>query len=68
MKTHCVRGHAFDEANTRVTGRQRVCRACQREDSAARYARDYRSLRRSTTLEGFRLHLADCVESAEGEP
>lgn len=28
-KTHCIRGHAFDEANTRVTpdGR-RQCRAC----------------------------------------
>lgn len=31
-KTHCVRGHAFDEANTRIDRRgYRQCRACGRE-------------------------------------
>ena len=45
MKTHCGRGHPFDEANTYVTPRGvRHCRACHREDSAARYERDYRAL------------------------
>jgi hypothetical protein len=43
-KSHCVRGHPFTPENTRVTARQRICRACQREDSAARYAEWYRAL------------------------
>lgn len=30
-KTHCIRGHAFDEANTyQYTPTHRMCRACQR--------------------------------------
>ena len=30
-KTHCVRGHSYDEANTYISARgSRVCRACQR--------------------------------------
>lgn len=29
-KTHCPRGHDFTEANTRVVGGQRKCRACVR--------------------------------------
>lgn len=29
-KTHCVRGHAFDEANTLVSKKGRECRACRR--------------------------------------
>jgi hypothetical protein len=29
--THCPRGHAYDEANTRVHKGKRYCRACQRE-------------------------------------
>ena len=28
-KTHCKRGHEFSEANTRIEGRQRKCRACR---------------------------------------
>jgi len=28
--THCKRGHPFDDANTRITGKGRVCRACAR--------------------------------------
>lgn len=45
-KSHCVRGHPLDAATTatRADGRGRVCRACQREDSAARYATWYRAL------------------------
>jgi hypothetical protein len=30
-KTHCARGHRFDEGNTRRTKRGRVCRTCERE-------------------------------------
>ena len=30
-KTHCPQGHPYDEENTRVHGRSRYCRACQRE-------------------------------------
>lgn len=30
-KSHCVRGHPYDEANTRVAYGRRYCRACQRE-------------------------------------
>lgn len=31
-KTHCSRGHAFDEANTHIaTDGHRTCRACKRE-------------------------------------
>lgn len=33
-KTHCVRGHAFDEANTLHLRGQRRCRACAREQAA----------------------------------
>jgi hypothetical protein len=29
-KTHCSKGHAYDEANTRRAGRARQCRACDR--------------------------------------
>lgn len=30
-KTHCIHGHAYDEANTRITSKgQRQCRACRR--------------------------------------
>jgi hypothetical protein len=29
-KTHCVRGHLFDEANTYRRGSRRQCRACNR--------------------------------------
>lgn len=28
-KTHCKRGHLFDEINTQQTATQRVCRACR---------------------------------------
>jgi HNH endonuclease len=30
-KTHCLRGHPFDEANTRLYRGGRVCRACERD-------------------------------------
>ena len=39
-KTCCPRGHAYDEANTRVYRGQRHCRACHREKQAERRARE----------------------------
>jgi len=35
-KTHCIRGHAFDEENTRWRPLGRNCRTCQRQYDAAR--------------------------------
>lgn len=35
-KTHCVHGHAFDEANTHLRPDGRQCRACRRERERAR--------------------------------
>jgi hypothetical protein len=37
--THCRRGHEFSKENTRMNGNKRVCRACQRENSANYKAR-----------------------------
>lgn len=38
-KTHCKRGHAFDEANTYSTKRGRVCRECAKADARRWLAR-----------------------------
>jgi hypothetical protein len=39
-KTHCIRGHAFDETNTHRSSKgERVCRACSRIRTAAYKAR-----------------------------
>lgn len=39
-KTHCQRGHAFDEANTiRTPDNRRRCRECKRQADVARYRR-----------------------------
>lgn len=38
-KTHCVRGHPFDESNTIRIGRHRGCLACKRLAGAARSGR-----------------------------
>lgn len=39
-KTHCVRGHAFDDANTRIDQYgHRTCRTCRRLDAAAKRAK-----------------------------
>ena len=44
MKTHCVRGHPFDQENTYTAPNgRRSCRACHRESSATRYDRWYRA-------------------------
>jgi hypothetical protein len=38
--THCLRGHPFDERNTRITRRgERCCRACDRQLARERRAR-----------------------------
>jgi len=37
-RTHCLRGHPFDAANTRVHDGKRYCRTCQRDRARARYA------------------------------
>jgi hypothetical protein len=34
QKTHCPRGHPYDEVNTRRTGGRRFCRACRRAHEA----------------------------------
>lgn len=36
-KTHCKRGHAFTEINTRIYNGLRVCRECKRLESNERY-------------------------------
>jgi hypothetical protein len=38
-QTHCKYGHPFDEANTVVTKRQRICRTCHRRNGRAGAAR-----------------------------
>lgn len=39
VKTHCPRGHAYDEVNTLVDRRgSRGCRECRNADARARYA------------------------------
>lgn len=40
-KTHCARGHEYDEVNTSFTGGQRACRACRREDTRRWRARRF---------------------------
>lgn len=37
MVTHCPRGHAYDETNTKVYRGGRYCRACDRERHRERY-------------------------------
>lgn len=47
-KTHCVNGHAFDEANTRIGGGgSRVCRKCVRARSRKYEAKTYIPERRA---------------------
>jgi hypothetical protein len=38
-ETHCPRGHSYDAENTRWTGSNRHCRACEREGSRRRRLR-----------------------------
>lgn len=37
-KTHCPKGHEYNEINTRWHGTNRHCRACQREYNKERYS------------------------------
>lgn len=58
MKTHCIHGHPFDEANTRWRGTKRCCRECprigrRRRAAAQREARDAEFLRRFITGADF---------------
>lgn len=39
-KTHCPKGHPYDEANTYYFGRNRQCRACRREFGRRRRSRE----------------------------
>jgi hypothetical protein len=39
-KTHCPKGHAYDEENTRWSQGKRSCRTCNSEQSAARHLRN----------------------------
>lgn len=36
-KTHCPKGHPYNEANTIRSGNHRACRTCNREDALARW-------------------------------
>jgi hypothetical protein len=37
LKTECIRGHPFNEANTRIRNNgARICRECEREDNGKR--------------------------------
>jgi len=40
LKTHCLRGHIFDEANTYMDSGARKCRACHRARVLAQYHKD----------------------------
>lgn len=56
-KTHCPQGHAYDEANTRVSRGKRECMACKREkarryyashrEQALKRARDYYAIKKA---------------------
>jgi hypothetical protein len=35
LKTHCPKGHPYDEANTYVDKGKRICRICKRESRKA---------------------------------
>lgn len=39
LKTHCPRGHAYDEANTAVYDNKRVCKTCRNERALVAYHR-----------------------------
>lgn len=46
-KTHCKRGHPFDEANTRVWRNSRICKQCRRN-----YDREFKQRKRDAALKG----------------
>jgi hypothetical protein len=49
-KTHCIRGHAFDEANTIAKGGGRQCRTCRDARNAQRYNGSHTRLSLKETL------------------
>lgn len=42
--THCPRGHAYDDANTRLYKGMKFCRACDKDRHADRRANDKQKL------------------------
>lgn len=61
--THCPRGHAYDERNTRMTkAGTRVCRACRRDDARALYHRQ-----KSAPEPHPHTTCSRCIEAALGE-
>jgi len=59
-KTHCLRGHPFNEENTRVDRRGRVCRQCHREKEKARM-----QAKREASKDWEKFGYADPLESDE---
>lgn len=43
-KLKCINGHDFDEQNTRISGKRRVCRACKREKTKI-HMKKYRQMK-----------------------
>lgn len=56
-RTHCPKGHAYDDANTLHRGGRRFCRECQREyqrshrEQYREYTRKCRQRKRSATVQ-----------------
>lgn len=66
-KTHCLRGHPFDEKNTRILELGRGCKACSRERAREKRAKglppgDPRHGRR-TGYENFGCRCSDCKKA-----
>jgi hypothetical protein len=59
-KTHCIHGHAFDEANTITTKRGRACRACHNAQARANY-------RKPTTCKNGHPYPPNCALNGAGQ-
>lgn len=49
-KTHCPRGHAYDEENTRLYDGKRFCRQCAKETGGERQKKYYQRKKEAGTL------------------